>query len=107
MTTSNLTDKAAVRTAVVIVNFNSTAFIRECLKSLAPEGPDDIVVLDNHSRSDEVYELRALLQLHENCHLIESSVNLGFGAGVNRAFQTARVLGATHVWILNPDTVVV
>lgn len=92
--------------SIIIVNWNVRDLLRTCLVSVAREmrvADDDyeVLVIDNASADDSVFMLRAEFP---RVRLIESPVNLGFGAGCNRAFQEAR---GEYVLLLNPDTEVI
>lgn len=118
--------------AVVIVNYNTSALLAECLSSLESDGLEGldaaIWVVDNHSSDDSVDMLR--LQFPE-VHRIACRENLGFAAANNLAlralgFGPAGEKGANseaidraastapppaserfrHALILNADTVV-
>ncbi len=124
---------------VVIVTFNSSDVILDCLESLlASRGVAlHIVVVDNGSTPDSIALLHDWaagadwipaedvpirlpladkpLRLdgaanREDPHrltLIETSVNAGFAAGVNRGIAHLAAEGATErFWILNPDCIV-
>jgi GT2 family glycosyltransferase len=89
--------------SIIIVNWNVRDLIRSCLRSIPREmllRPSDyeVIVLDNASHDGSVAMLRAEFP---DLALIESPVNLGFGAGCNRAFARAR---GRFVLLLNPDT---
>lgn len=85
--------------AVVVVTFNSSSVVLECLDSLRAGVSDaDVVVVDNASTDGTV----ALVQ---RCapwvRVLERRVNGGFAAGVNAGFE---VVGPeADVLVLNPD----
>jgi GT2 family glycosyltransferase len=66
---------------VLIINHNTEAELRGCLKSL-PNCP--VTVFDNHSSDGSAAMVRAEFP---QAQLIVSEVNLGYGAAANRAVQ--------------------
>lgn len=89
--------------SVIIVNWNSLAFLRECLRSFYREVTGltfEIIVVDNHSPEGGITTLR---DLFPNIQIVESHRNLGFAAANNLGF--ARSSGETLLF-LNPDTAV-
>jgi len=92
-----------MRLSVIIVNWNVRDLLRRCLQSLRADlqlPPDDyeIIVVDNASRDGSAAMLRAEFP---DVRLIESAVNLGFGAGCNKAYRESK---GAFVLLLNPDT---
>jgi N-acetylglucosaminyl-diphospho-decaprenol L-rhamnosyltransferase len=90
------------RTAVIIVNYNSSAEARRAAESAAADlaGTDfEVLVVDNASSDDPAAALGAL----PHTRLIANPRNVGFGAAVN---QAARLTDAALLWLLNPDCVV-
>ncbi len=86
--------------SIVIVSFNTREVLRECLQSIERESGGlsvEILVVDNHSRDGSPEMVR---QEFPAVCLIESEVNLGFGAANNAAFQTAR---GRYLVLLNSD----
>lgn len=89
--------------AIVIVNWNSGQFLKDCLASLHHcEGlgrVTRVVVVDNASHDDSYRDLPALpVALTVICN----ETNRGFAAACN---QGAAVCNAQHLLFLNPDTV--
>ncbi|MFO7608172.1 MAG: glycosyltransferase family 2 protein [Candidatus Krumholzibacteriia bacterium] len=88
--------------SIVIVNWNASGLLRECLTSLAAaSGPlaYEIIVADNNSSDDSV----AMVESEFPCvRLLRLQSNVGFAAANNEAFRQAR---GRFVVLLNPDTV--
>lgn len=84
-----------MKSAVVIVNWNSGRRLASCLQSL-PASPE-LVIVDNASADDS-------LQMAKGCGrsatFIENRSNRGFAAAVNQGFAATR---APYVLLLNPD----
>ncbi len=92
---------AALDLSVVIVNYNTLAYVRRCLASLG-EGARGLaweaVVVDNASRERGV---EALTCEFANVRVLRQARNDGFAAGANAGIRAAR---ADAVFLLNPDT---
>lgn len=89
-----------VKTAIVIVTWNSEKDIRECLDPLM-ELPEnwEIWVSDNDSRDATVDVVRSN---YPRVQLVENGDNLGFAKGCNAAI---RKTNADYVLLLNPDSI--
>ena len=92
--------------SIITVNWNVRDLIRACLLSVRREmllaaSQYELIVLDNDSHDGSVDMLRAEFP---DITLIVSPVNLGFGAGCNRAYRQAR---GEFILLLNPDTEVI
>ncbi len=86
--------------SVVIVNYNGLRFLAECLDSLHGafvRYSHEVVVIDNASSDGS----QAFLRTRGDIRYIESTLNLGFTGGNNRAAEVAR--GKVLV-LLNNDT---
>ncbi len=93
----------AVRVSVIIVTYNSSRVIGECLSSLAFDaqaGTIDVIVVDNASADGTPDLVRREFPW---VRLIAGNENLGYSKGVNIGIREAR---ARYLFILNPDTVV-
>jgi len=90
--------------SVVIVNFNSTDVLRECISSVQATVPStlrsEIIVVDNGSQADPS---RQIQREFPDVTLIRNEANVGFSRANNQG--VARSTGR-HVLFLNPDTVV-
>ena len=86
--------------AVVIVNYNTRDYLRECLGAVLLEAPYQVVVVDNASSDGSVEMVRACypsVKLHENV------LNRGYGAAANQGIADCT---AEYVLLLNSDTLV-
>jgi GT2 family glycosyltransferase len=93
----------AKKISIVIVSYNVSRLLDECLQSVARalEGVDgEVYVVDNHSVDDTLEMLR---QRHPEVHVIANEQNVGFARANNQAI---RMSAAEYVLLLNPDTVV-
>ena len=101
-------DRASL--AVVIVSWNVSELLDQCLASLQvalENNPlrSSVWVLDNDSSDDTPEQVRTN---HPWVNLIQSVDNLGFVRGNNRVIQHLFQAKAppTYIWLLNPDTIV-
>lgn len=85
----------APRLTISIVSYNTCARLDEALTALGDE--HEVIVVDNASRDGSAAMVR---ERHRHVRLIESPVNLGFGAGHNLALEAAT---APLVLLLNSD----
>ena len=88
------------RCSVILVTYNSSAQIEACLRALAPQDCE-IIVVDNASEDDTVARVRTLAE-EVSLQLLTISRNLGFAGGVN---QGVRAASGDVLLILNPDAV--
>jgi len=87
--------------SILIVNFNTGRWLRDCLDSLfavLPAGTFEVLVLDNQSHDDSVPQAQAL---GRPVRWTLSDRNLGFANGNNRLVPDAR---GDFLCLLNPDT---
>ena len=83
---------------VAIINWNSGLRLRTCIESLlATTTTADIMVVDNASEDDSIEMVQ---RFRNRVSFISNSVNRGFAAAINQAFQTT---GTHYVLVLNPD----
>jgi GT2 family glycosyltransferase len=90
--------------SVVIVLYNSSAYLEPCIQAIAAQGyrPLEVVFIDNGSTDDSVHAARALCErsgLDGGVTLL--GANKGFAAANN--YGAARARGDTLLF-LNPDT---
>lgn len=87
--------------SIVIVNWNSAAFLRECLRSIYSTVTGlhfEVIVIDNASfDGSEIMVRREFPEVE----FIQSTKNLGFAGANNMAFARSR---GRNVLFLNPDT---
>jgi N-acetylglucosaminyl-diphospho-decaprenol L-rhamnosyltransferase len=88
---------------VVIVNFNSGDYLRDCIRSISSMGPESkfirtITIVDNKSEDGS---LRGIREINPEVRIIRNSVNAGFAVACN--FGAAQVDGP-FLLFLNPDT---
>jgi GT2 family glycosyltransferase len=93
------------RVAAVVLSWNGKEDTLACLRSLAAATYPNlgVLVVDNRS-SDGSAE--AVAAQHPEASLVRLDANLGFAGGMNTGIAAARSDGASHVMLLNNDTVV-
>lgn len=87
--------------SIVIVNWNSTAFLRECLRSIYATAANlqfEVIVIDNASFDGSEMMVRREFPAVE---FIQTRKNLGFARANNIAFAHS---SGRNVLFLNPDT---
>lgn len=89
-----------VELSVVVVSYNSRAYLPACLGSLLPQVRalrGEVIVVDNASTDGSPEVVRQF----SGVRLVESAVNVGFVRAVNQALKLAQ---GRFILILNPDT---
>ena len=81
---------------IIIVLYNSTNLIFDCLKSLKNF---NIIIVDNGKN----YNLLDELKKQKNIKIISKNENLGFGNAINFAFEYVKT---NFFLILNPDILI-
>ena len=92
-----------MKLSVVIVSYNVSHYLLQCLDSLqrALRGIDgEVIVVDNHSRDNSVALVH---QAHPEVKVIENLHNLGFSKANNIALRQAK---GEYALLLHPDTIV-
>lgn len=90
-----------MKLSIIIVNYNVTALLRNCLHSIQKYIRDtayEVIVIDNLSTDHSWKELQ---QEFPGYHFIANTANEGFAVANNKAAKTA--LGE-YLLLLNPDT---
>lgn len=90
-----------MKLSVIIVNYNVTRLLRDCLLSIQKyikEVAYEVIVIDNASTDGS---WRDLISEFPAVHFIASEINGGFSKANNRAVQTAK---GEYILLLNPDT---
>lgn len=89
--------------SVIIVSFNSSSTIAECLDSvvntLRPQ--DEVLVIDNHSQDNTLEIIERLNFSSEKVKVLPQSKNYGFSRGCNIGIENSN---KEFVILLNPDT---
>lgn len=98
----------AARVYAVVVNYNGAAVTRACVDSLLRGvGPRvRVVIADNASAPEDVADLETAYGELDRVEIVRLAENGHFAAGVNAGVREALARGATHLFILNNDTVI-
>lgn len=88
--------------SVIIVSYNSLAFLKLCLHSLMQNSAEkfEVIVIDNNSSEDVVGFLNSH---YPNVVLLANNENVGFGRACNQGMTVAK---GDYFVFLNPDTIV-
>jgi N-acetylglucosaminyl-diphospho-decaprenol L-rhamnosyltransferase len=92
-----------IRISTIIVTYNSSYIIADCLHSLMnaiPVEGSEIIVVDNAS-SDKTLEIVKGFKGHVKT--ISSEENVGFAGGVNRGIF---ISGGEYILLINPDLMI-
>lgn len=90
-----------MRLSIVIVNWNTTRLLEDCLRSIRQFPPlveHEVIVVDNNS---DDFRQGAFEHQFPDVKLIANLHNAGYAAGNNRAIQAST---GDFVLLLNPDT---
>src|SRR3989338_3244294 len=94
-----------MKIGIVILNYNGEKDTIKCLESIQSLNKKDsieVIVVDNGSK--EPFQKSPSLNLHIT--VIYNDQNLGFSQGNNKGIKKAIEKGASHVLILNNDTII-
>jgi len=100
------------KVAIITVTYNSANFIEQYLESVAlylQNSDHQLFLVDNQSSDNTVDIAQQFAQTHQltaQIHVIPSNDNLGFGKGCNLGVEHAKPHQPTHLWFLNPDTII-
>ena len=84
--------------AAIVVNYNAADHIGACLRSIAANGVDQVVVVDNNSTDDSFDVVHA-----DGAFWLPAGSNLGYGKGANLGTRAAEAADAQYLLICNPD----
>lgn len=101
----NKSTPAALNPVLIIVNFERPEDTIECLDSvvLSDYKPADILLVDNGSKDDSINKISLA---HPGITLLALPENSGFVGGYNAGIKQALKTNATHLFLLNNDTVI-
>lgn len=90
--------------SVIIVNFNGGLLLTDCVRSALNSSLDvEVIVSDNRSTDDSVFELRRQFSQESRLKIIENPDNLGFAKANNIALREAQ---GDFILFLNPDCII-
>jgi hypothetical protein len=92
------------RLLVVIVNYKSSGYVADCVRSLSEEPVDRVLVVDNGSGEADRNDLARVAEADRRVSVVLSAENRGFAAAANLAVQRLAPSDEDVVVVLNPDT---
>jgi GT2 family glycosyltransferase len=90
-------EKQIPRFSLIILSYNSSAYIERCLDAATKLGADEVILADNGSAD---MDLDALRTRYPTVKIIDNGGNLGFAEGNNRAAAQAN---GDWLGFINPD----
>ncbi|MCW5520332.1 glycosyltransferase family 2 protein [Aureitalea sp. L0-47] len=94
--------------AVVLINYNTSKFTLECIRTVVEMTSDNIsyqiIVVDNNSEIEDYENLKKNFPSDPRCKLMRSEVNTGFGGG---NMCGAEHSNARYVLFLNNDALLI
>lgn len=87
--------------AAVVVNYNAAGHLEKCLGSLAAEGVDPVIVVDNGSTDSSAQVVE-----RAGARWVGGGGNVGYGRAANRGASDRSVAVADYLLVCNPDLVV-
>lgn len=90
--------------SVIIVNFNGGLLLTDCVRSVLNSTlPVEVIVSDNQSTDDSIFELRQRFHHEDRLTIIENAENLGFAKANNIALAQSQ---GDFILFLNPDCII-
>lgn len=89
---------------VVILTYNSSAYIAQCLESVLQNTYPNffVTVVDNASTDDTITVVKKIKKIT----VLQNKKNIGYGAGNNFAIKDLRKKKVDYILLLNPDTTI-
>ena len=85
--------------SVVIVNYNSGAYLLECIRTALPQ-VDEILVVDNASSDNSIIECQQHFPDEPKLNIVRNHSNRGFAVACNIGAMRAK---GDFLFFLNPD----
>lgn len=97
-----------MKTAIILLNFNSYLDTYECVESILKtrETNYQIYIVDNASQDDSYAKLKEDFKETDLVSFLASKENLGFSGGCNVGIKEALLQDVEYVLLLNNDTIV-
>lgn len=89
-----------IKLSIIIVNYNTSELLKECLLSIKTDVHHEIIVIDNASSDESISMLK---KNFPGVLVIENSKDIGFAAANNQGIRKAR---GEYILFLNPDTLI-
>jgi hypothetical protein len=87
--------------SVVVVNYNSGAFLKDCVQSVLGQA-DGVIIVDNASTDGSLDQLTACFENEPRLKIIRNKANRGFATGCNIGLSAVT---ESYILFLNPDCV--
>lgn len=87
--------------SVIVVNYNSGSFLRDCIQSVLHE-VDEALVIDNASTDSSLDQLISFFKNEPHLIIVRNVVNKGFAAACNQGIRHAK---GNQLLFLNPDCI--
>lgn len=99
-----------MKICAVVLNFRNATRTETCLLSIADQGLDTVIVVDNSADDRAAEEIAAMIKRQtgrSDCtlRLLNPRINLGFARGVNLALNDSHALHRDAFLIINNDAV--
>ena len=80
------------RALLIIINYNGTNFIGECLDSIYSQSYKEfrVLVVDNNSKDGSVNFIR---ENYPQCEILANRQNKGYGSAINKAVKYVGLIG--------------
>lgn len=93
--------------AIIIVNYINFIITKKCINNLINIGViADIIIVDNCSPNESLYELENEFKKYKNIYVIQSERNGGYSYGNNVGIKFCESLGDfKFICIMNPDVI--
>ncbi len=88
--------------SLIVVNYNSGAFLEACVATVLRQ-VDEVIVVDNASNDDSLAKLGTAFPCNAKLQIVRSPANIGFAAACNIGIGSAC---GSYLFFLNPDCVV-
>lgn len=92
--------------SVITLNFNQNEYTLKCVESILKSNYHNfqLLLIDNGSKVENFKKLKENLPKDSKLKLLRINDNLGYVGGINFGLLKSKKMGASHVMILNNDT---
>lgn len=97
-----------MKITAVVVTCNRSEKLEKTVASLLSgrQVPDEIVVIDNHSKPDEYSNVKAICDPLGSVYMLRTNKNIGGAGGFALGIKVAFERGASHLWVMDDDVYV-
>lgn len=93
---------------IIILNYRNWMVTKECVDSILKYEIDDdtrIIIIDNGSKNDSVYELERAYKDISNIEIVELNMNVGFAKANNIGIKICEQEGVRYAVLTNSDII--